>query len=111
MISSAEEARLVLNKWKADSSRVVGFASSATLGFSARVGGTITKSDDIGATFCLASATDFIFFNLPGVIGYGEQQELADSLSQAIANEVQKWTTILFLKYANGERLVLCSMD
>ncbi|MGB7929699.1 MAG: hypothetical protein WCF61_16250, partial [Terriglobales bacterium] len=101
---------LLLNKWKAESSRVLAFASSAKPGFSARMEGTIARVDDTG-TACLSSDGNFIMFNLDCIIGYGEQCEMLDSFEDAVNNETKKWTALLLLKYADGERLVLCSMD
>jgi hypothetical protein len=110
MISSPEEARLLLNKLMIDSSRVLAFASTATFGFLARVEGTITRRDEDG-TFWLSSGDNFIGFNLDCIIGYTEQGEMPHTFENVIADEVKKWTTTLLLKYSSGERLALCSMD
>ena len=106
MISSADEARLVLNKWIGASTPLMALATSAEQGFVVRMKGVI-ESWDKKDTFCFSSGEDFIVFNLGSVIGYDENVELPDEIGE----EVKNWKAMVLLKYHNGERLVLCTEE
>jgi len=110
MISSAEEARLLLKKWISESARVVAFATTKAMPaeFVIRLKGSIARVEESTDTVVFESGDNFILFGLNGVIQYQELVEISGSLPQIFARESQQWTEALSLAY-HGGTLLFCT--
>jgi hypothetical protein len=114
MISSPEDARLLLNKWMRESARLVAFVSTVPTppaDFAVRLEGCVTRVEEGPDMVVLfESGEDFIMFRLSEVIEYSESIEHSANLAQVLARERQKWVAALCLTYAHST-LLFCTNE
>jgi hypothetical protein len=113
MISSPEEARLLLNKWTNESARIVAFLSSfpsPPADFVVRLEGKFTKVEPETGTVLFESEEDFMMFRLNDAIEYRESFDHSANLPQVLARERTKWTAALCLTYKSST-LVFCTHE
>jgi hypothetical protein len=93
MNSSPEEARLLLNKWRSESVRLLVFVTNfpPPAQFNVRLEGVVTGIDPVTGTTAVESGEDFILFRLGEEINYQESVEMSANLEQAIAHQKQKY--------------------
>jgi hypothetical protein len=110
MISSPGEARLLLNKWMSDKSRVLAFIKTGPV--ICRLEGLISRTDDTDEGAVLfRSEEDFIIFHLGCAVGYGESLEMPEHFEDAETEDCKKWKSGLTLTYPEGVALIFCTME
>ena len=112
MISSPEEARLLLNKWRSEAVRLVAFITtfpSPPADLVIRLDGFVTAITERGESGAVIfeSGENFIMFRLSEVIEYKESVEMSADLPQLMAREKQRWRAALCLSYSHTT-LVFC---
>jgi hypothetical protein len=103
MISSPEEARLLLNKWRSTSVRVLVFVSnspSPPADFMVRLEGLVTGIAPEG-TILVESDENFIMFRLSDA-NYQESVEISANLDQLFAHQKKKWKAALCFNHAHS---------
>jgi hypothetical protein len=112
MISSPEDALLLIKKWRSGSAKVLAFISPPDKAFVSRFEGLIAGIDEAKFAVRLQSGEDFILFNLLSCkIGYGEAVDMASTFDEAQSDEARKWEATLCLVYNGRTAIVLCTME
>jgi hypothetical protein len=83
MVTSPEEAQLLLNKWMIESARLVAFAASIEppANFVVRLIGSVSRIEEETGTVLFESESDFIVFRLADVIEYKDQLKYRPTFS------------------------------
>lgn len=119
MKASEDEALLLLNKWKSESSAVVALLAlmgpfghtARIMGFSARFTGRVRALDSLGH-FSIKpdSGGDFLYASLAGaVFGFADSEpELVESLRSFLPED---WESVLFIRLPGDVALVLFPIE
>jgi hypothetical protein len=112
MISSPEDALLLLKKWRSESALVLAIVSPPDRAFVSRLEGKITGVDDSRLICMLESGEDFILFKLLQCkVAYGESLDLSSTFDESARNETRNWKAGVILTYECGTSIVLCTME
>lgn len=115
MVSSLEEALLVLNKWQIESSRIVMLqtfmcppaqGSPLMSGIMSRTTGRIANIEEASGTFTFVSEHgDFVMVSPTGcTFGYGADMSLPDKIAALLP---AGWDSLLYLTFPNNTKLVI----
>jgi len=113
MITSADEAKLLLNKLSSSASRVVASFAMGSIsglnGFVCRVSGRITHVDEVGGTFVFVpNSEDPEDVLLVAIFGCSFGFTGPIPLSPAFKNvPTDKWDSTLYISFPNGSSLIL----
>ncbi len=111
MISSPEEARLLLNKWRSESARVLVLVSnfpSPPADFTVRLEGLVTAIVPEG-TVVVESGENFIMFRLSDA-NYQESVEVSANLDQLFAHQKKKWKAALCFSHTHST-VLFCTVE
>lgn len=109
MISSFDEAVLLLNKWKQEASQLCAISTFADATF--RMGGTIEDVDADGTFLLHGPETDFLLVR-PRDCNFGfdtSSLKLPIALAKLLPDQNQ-WDSLLCLGFQNGEKIILFSL-